>query len=92
MKGRRPFIAAIFGIGGAVLPTVALPPAAEPNYAVPNWFVRERGLKPIQDTKGFGVSAERIWVHGQDGKQYRLSDVISGLLRHVPASARFNKK
>lgn len=53
--------------------------ASRPQGVVPQRAVTQHRLRPIADTKGFGVPAERVWVRGQDGKAYRLSDVIKAL-------------
>jgi hypothetical protein len=76
MTERRSFFASLLSLLG-----VPVPPAAPPPYAVPRWVVRQYGLSPIDDVKGFGVPADRVWLHGQDGRHYRLSDVIAGLFK-----------
>ena len=58
--------------------------AAEPHQQIiPRWFIRNRGLKPVNDTRPM-VPAENIVCHGEDEQDYRLSDVIAGIMRVSP--------
>ena len=80
-KLRRKFIGGL-GLGTAafMLRKAAILSAEQGhNGHVPQAVIDEFHLRPLADTKGYGIPAERIWCIGEDGKAYKLSDVLHTL-------------
>ncbi len=73
-KTRRALLVGLLGAGETLIAKV-------PRYVVPRWFIKDRRLRAIKDPRDLGVSGEQVWLQGQDGRKYSLSDVIAGIFK-----------